>query len=125
VCALVCSGVRVGARSGPDGGAGGYGGETVSGPSLRRILSDPDVRVIVVGHNDRLVRFGVEHPEASLGARGGGIVVTDPGETTDHLVRDLVDVLTTMCAIPYGRRAAWNRAMRALTAAKREPGQAP
>jgi predicted site-specific integrase-resolvase/DNA-binding CsgD family transcriptional regulator len=30
-------------------------------PKLRRILSDPDARVIVVEHRDRLARFGVEH----------------------------------------------------------------
>ena len=58
-------------------------------PKLRRILSDPDARVIVVEHRDRLARFGVEHLEAALSAQGRRIVVADPGETTDDLVRDI------------------------------------
>ncbi len=50
-------------------------------PKLRRILSDPDAKVIVVEHRDRLARFGVEHLEAALSAQGRRIVVADPGET--------------------------------------------
>jgi putative resolvase len=90
-------------------------------PRLRRVLSDPDAKVIVVEHRDRLARFGVEHLEAALSAQGRRIVVADTGETTDDLVRDMIEVLTSMCARLYGRRGARNRAMRALTAAKREP----
>ena len=93
-------------------------------PKLRRMLSDPDARVIVVEHRDRLARFGVEHLEAALAGAGRRIVVADPSEATDDLVRDMIEVLTSMCAGLYGRRGARNRAMRALTAAKREPGQA-
>lgn len=91
-------------------------------PKLRRILSDPDARVIVVEHRDRLARFGVKHLEAALSAQGRRIVVADPGETTDDLVCDMIEVLTGMCARLYGRRGARNRAMRAVTEAKREPG---
>lgn len=93
-------------------------------PKLRRILSDPDAKVIVVEHRDRLARFGVEHLEAALSAQGRRIVVADSGETTDDLVRDVIEVLTSMCARLYGRRGARNRAMRALTATKRGPGEA-
>ncbi|MBS4727635.1 IS607 family transposase [Mycobacterium sp. SM1] len=93
-------------------------------PKLHRILSDPDAKVIVVEHRDRLARFGVEHLEAALAAQGRRIVVADPGETTDDLVRDMIEVLTSMCARLYGRRGARNRAMRALTAAKQGPGRA-
>ncbi|WP_341329525.1 IS607 family transposase [Mycobacterium shinjukuense] len=92
-------------------------------PKLRRMLSDPDAKVIVVEHRDRLARFGVEHLEAVLAAQGRRIVVADPGETTDDLVRDMIEVLTSMCARLYGRRGARNRAMRALAAAKRNPGE--
>ena len=75
-------------------------------------------------HRDRLARFGVEQLEAALSAQGRRIVVADPGETTDDLVRDMIEVLTSMCARLYGRRGARNRAMRAVTATKREPGAA-
>jgi putative resolvase len=86
-------------------------------------LSDPDAKVIVVEHRDRLARLGVEHLEAALAAHGRRIVIADPGEATDDLVRDVIEVLTSMCAL-YGRRGARNRAMRAITATKREPGEA-
>jgi putative resolvase len=91
-------------------------------PKLRRILSDPSASVVVVEHRDRLARFGVEHLEAALAAHGRRIVAADPGETTDDLVRDMIEVLTSMCARLYGRRGARNRAMRAVTATRQEPG---
>jgi putative resolvase len=93
-------------------------------PKLRRVLSDPAAGVVVVEHRDRLARFGVEHLEVVLGAHGRRIVVADSGESTDDLVRDMIDVLTSMCARLYGRRGARNRAMRAVTATKQEPGEA-
>lgn len=90
-------------------------------PNLRRILSDPGVKVIVVERRDRLARFGVEHLEAALSAQGRRIVVADRGETTDDLLPDMIEVLTSICARLYGRRGARNRAMRAVTATKQEP----
>lgn len=87
-------------------------------PKIRRLLSDPSATVVVVEHRDRLARFGVEHLEAALSAQGRRIVVTDMGETEDDLVRDMIEVLTSMCARLYGRRGARNRAMRAVTVAK-------
>jgi putative resolvase len=88
-------------------------------PKLARLLADPQVTTIVVEHRDRLARFGVEQLQAALAATGRRIVVAEDGETTDDLVRDVVEVLTSFCARRYGRRGARNRAMRALTAAKR------
>ncbi|OJZ66794.1 integrase [Mycobacterium paraffinicum] len=87
-------------------------------PKLRRILSDPSASVVVVEHRDRLARFGVEHLEAALSAQGRKVIVTEGGETADDLVRDMIEVLTSMCARLYGRRGARNRAMRAVTATK-------
>lgn len=93
-------------------------------PNLRRLLSDPDAKVIVVEHRDRLARFGVEHLLAALSAQGRRMVVADPGETTDDLVRDVIEVLASRRARLYGRRGARNRVMRALTANKHGPGEA-
>jgi putative resolvase len=93
-------------------------------PRLRRLLADPQATMIVVEHRDRLARFGVEHVEAALSAQGRRLVVVDPSETTDDLVRDMVDVLTSFCARLYGRRGARNRALRAVTCARKPPGQA-
>lgn len=88
---------------------------------LRRLLADPATSVIVVEHRDRLARFGTEHLEAALSASGRRLIVVDEGEVEDDLVRDLIEVMTSMCARLYGRRGARNRALRALTCAKSEP----
>jgi putative resolvase len=71
-----------------------------------------------VEDRDRLARFGTEQLDAALAAAGRRILVADPGETSDDLVRDMIEVLTSMCARPYGRRGARNRAMHAVTAVK-------
>jgi putative resolvase len=94
-------------------------------PKLRRLLADPTVTTIVVEHRDRLARFGVEQLQAALSAHGRRILVADPGETSDDLVGDMVEVLTSFCARLYGRRGARNRALRAVTCAKRAPGSPP
>lgn len=87
-------------------------------PELRRILSDPSVIVIVVEYRNRLARFGMEHLDAALAAQGRRVLVAHPGKTADDLGRDMIEVLTSMCARLYGRREARNRALRAVTAAK-------
>jgi putative resolvase len=93
-------------------------------PRLKRLLADPQATVIMVEHRDRLACFGVEHLEAALSAQGRRLVVVDPGETDDDLLRDMIEVLTSFCARLYGRRGARNRAMRAVTCAKRPPDPA-
>jgi putative resolvase len=93
-------------------------------PKLRRVLADPRAAMIVVEHRDRLARFGVEHLEAALSAQGRRLVVVDPGETSDDLVGDMIEVLTSFCARLYGRRGARNRALGAVTCAKKPPAQA-
>jgi putative resolvase len=87
-------------------------------PKLRRILSDPSATVIVVERRDRLARFGTEALDAALAAAGRRVLVADAGGTSDDLVRDMIEVLTSMCARLYGRRGARNRAVRAVAAAK-------
>jgi putative resolvase len=93
----------------------------VSGSQLGRVLSDPCATVIVVEYRGRLARVGVEQLEAALAARGRRMVVVDPGVTVDDLVRDLTGVLTGMCVRRCGRGGARNRALGAVTAAKRDP----
>ncbi|MFF2146296.1 IS607 family transposase [Kitasatospora sp. NPDC058190] len=87
---------------------------------LHRVLADPGAAVIVVEHRDRLARFGVENLQAALAATGRRLIVLDPEESTDGLVKDMADVLTSMCARLYGQRAAKSRAERALAAATGE-----
>ena len=86
-------------------------------PRLLKMLADRSVEVILVEHRDRLARFGAEYIEAALQASGRRIMVVDQAEMQDDLVQDMIDVLTSFCARLYGRRAAKNRAKRALEAA--------
>ncbi len=84
---------------------------------LKRLLADRAVGTIVVEHRERLARFGVEYVEATLAAQGRRLVVVEDCGVDDDLVRDITEVLTSMCARLYGRRCAKRRAERALTAA--------
>jgi putative resolvase len=91
-------------------------------PRLRRILSDPSAGVVVVERRDRLARFGVGYLEVALAAHGRKVVVAYPRESADDLVREMIEVLTSMCARLYGRRGAGNRAVTAARAAGPGPG---
>jgi putative resolvase len=90
-------------------------------PKLRRLLADPQATTIVVEHRDRVARLGVDLLEAALSAQGRRLVVVDTAETTEDLAGDMVEVLTGFCAQLYGRGGARNRALRAVTCAKRPP----
>jgi len=84
------------------------------------LLRDPSVTTIVVEHRDRFARFGAEYVEAALAAQGRRLLVADPAEVDDDLLRDVTQILTSLCARLYGRRAAANRASRAVAAATAE-----
>ncbi len=79
-------------------------------------LRDPTVTTIVVEHRDRFARFGAEYVEAALAAQGRRLVVVDPSEVDDDLVRDVTEILTSLCARLYGRRSAAHRVERAMAA---------
>jgi putative resolvase len=87
------------------------------GKKFLGLLRDPSVTTIVVEHRDRFARFGAEYVEAALAAQGRRLLVADPAEVDDDLVRDVTEILTSLCARLYGRRAAANRASRAVAAA--------
>jgi putative resolvase len=91
---------------------------------VRRLLADPRVRTVVVEHRDRLGRMNTELVEAALSAHGRRLVVLDPDEAGDDLVRDMTEILTSFCARLYGRRSARNRAEKALRCAARDVGPA-
>lgn len=93
-------------------------------PKLRRLLSDPGVQCIIVEHRDRLARLGSEYAEAALLGAGRRLVVVDAAEVEDDLVRDMTEVLTSLCARLYGRRSARTRASRALKCAGQPVGSA-
>ncbi|MFU8854441.1 IS607 family transposase [Micromonospora sp. SL1-18] len=88
------------------------------------LLHDPTVTTIVVEHRDRFARFGAEYVEAALAAHGRQLLVVDPAVVDDDLVRDVTEILTSLCARLYGRRAAANRARRAVEAVTTRDGSA-
>ena len=91
--------------------------------SMLRILRNPEVSVILVEHRDRLMRFGIEYVEAALAAQGRTLMVIEPDEMKDDIVRDLHEVIVSLCARLYGKRSAKNRAKRAIEVATREERQ--
>jgi predicted site-specific integrase-resolvase len=76
------------------------------------LLRDPTVATIVVEHRDRFARLGADYVEAALAASGRRLLVVDPTEVDDDLVRN----------VPRGadRKTASTRQV----AGKREPGTA-
>ena len=80
------------------------------------LLQDESVATIVVEHRDRFASFGAEYVGAALSAQGRRLLVVDPAEVDDDLVRDVTEILTSLCARLYGRRAAKKRAERIAAA---------
>lgn len=69
---------------------------------------------LLVERRDRLARFGFDYICAAM--TGRVIEVAEPEELADDIVRDLHDVIVSMCARLYGKRAAKNRANAAIRA---------
>lgn len=80
---------------------------------LARDLMDVAARVVKRG------RIGVDDKDLFVG-RCKKIIAVIPRMKPS--VRDMVDVLTSMCARLYGKRAAKNRAERALKAMEKNSG---
>ena len=51
-------------------------------------------------HRERLCRFGFEYVEAALAGRGARVLVVEDGEVEDDLVRDVTEVMTSLCSPP-------------------------
>ena len=84
------------------------------------LLGDPLVHRIAVDHRDRFCRFGSEYVQAGLAAQGRELVVVHSAEVDDDLLRDMNEMLRSMCARLYGKRVADSRAGCALAAAALE-----
>lgn len=71
---------------------------------------------ILVEHRDRLCRFGFDYLSAAMEQSKRKVVVVDNEEIKDDIVRDLHEVIVSMCARLYGKRSAKNKAKRAIEA---------
>ena len=102
--------------------AGAGSGMNGARARARRLLADPPAAVVVVEHRGRLGRVNTGLAGAALAAHGRRLVVAGDGEVTDDLVRDMIEVLTSLCACFYGRRPTRNRAVKAVGCAQRDIG---
>ena len=93
-----------------------------SRPTVRRLLADPAVTVVVAGHRDRLGRTGTELAAAALPAQHRRLVVPGDSDVTGDLARAMAGVLTWFCARCCGRRPARDRAGKALGCAQQDIG---
>jgi predicted site-specific integrase-resolvase len=84
--------------------------------ALMRLLRNADVGTIVVEHRDRLARFGFEYIESALASSGRKIIVVDSNEVKDDIVRDLHEIIVSLCSRLYGKRSAERRAKKAVEA---------
>ena len=85
-------------------------------PKLMKLLADQSIKIIIVEHRDRLMRFGSEYVESALQAQGRRLVIVDKSEMKDDLVQDMIEVLTSFCTRLYGRRSAATKAKKAIEA---------
>jgi predicted site-specific integrase-resolvase len=81
------------------------------------LLRDPQATTIIVEHRGRFARFGAEYVAGALDAGHRRMVVVDDGEVDDDLVRDMTELMTSLCARLSGRRSASHRAARAVEVA--------
>lgn len=81
------------------------------------LLRDPAVTTIIVEHRDRFARFGAEYVAGALEAHHRRMVIVDEAEVDDDLVRDMTELMTSLCARLYGRRSAAHRAAKAVEVA--------
>ena len=89
-------------------------------PKLMKLLTNSKVKMILIEHRDRLMRFGVEYVESALEGQGRKLIVADSSELKDDLVQDTIEVLTSFCARLYGRRSAKNKAKKAIETIQNE-----
>lgn len=78
----------------------------------------------MVKHRDPFTRSDSEYVAAALEANGRRLVVVDNAQVDDGLVRDMTEVLTSLCNRLYGERTAAHRAATAWPA-DQESANAP
>lgn len=72
---------------------------------LEKILLDKTINLIVVEHQDRLARFGLNYIKKLLELDGRKIEVINPTQNEkDDLMQDFVSIITSFTARLYGQR---------------------
>lgn len=74
-------------------------------PKLEKLLLDPSVKRIVVEHQDRFARFGINYILKLLQMQGRTIeVINQTNDDKEDLMRDFVSIITSFCSRLYGLR---------------------
>lgn len=74
-------------------------------PKLEKLLLDPSVKRIVVEHQDRFARFGINYILKLLQMQGRTIeVINHTNDDKEDLMRDFVSIITSFCPRLYGLR---------------------
>lgn len=86
-----------------------------SRPKLLKLLTNPEVSLIVVEHKDRLTRFGFNYIEQLLLMQGRRIEVINQAENgKDDLIQDFASIVTSFCARLYGQRGCKRKTERII-----------
>ncbi|MHC1732942.1 MAG: IS607 family transposase [Bacteroidales bacterium] len=92
-----------------------------SRPKLIKIITNPDITLIVVEHKDRLTRFGFNYIEQLLAMQGRKIEVINLAENgKEDLVQDFVSIVTSFCTRLYGQRRSRRKTERIIAELQRD-----
>lgn len=78
-------------------------------PKLMKLLTNPQIGIVVVEHKERLTRLGFNYIARMMEGQGRRIEVILLGDTENELADDFIAVITAMCARIYCRRNAKRR----------------
>ncbi|MGK7873881.1 MAG: IS607 family transposase [Xenococcaceae cyanobacterium] len=74
---------------------------------LLRVLEDDKYNILLVEHQYRLARFGINYMKVLLAQTGKQLeVVNEEDNGSDELMQDLVSIITSFCTRLYGLRRA-------------------
>lgn len=79
------------------------------------IINDGEISRLIVENKDRLTRFGFEFLERYCKDRGCEIVVINPSEVKEDLVKDMIDIIVCFSSKLYGKRTSRNKATKIVT----------
>ena len=74
-------------------------------PKLEKLLTDYEVKKILVEHSDRFARFGTNYISKLLQMSGRELeVINETNNDRDDLMQDFVSIIISFCARLYGQR---------------------
>lgn len=76
------------------------------------LVKTGQITKLVVEHKDRLTRFGFEFIERYCNDHGCQIVIIEPNEVREDLVKDLIDIIVCFSSKLYGKRTSRSKAKR-------------